>query len=310
MNFLFHVSGVEAPLWLPPVVAFSISFFTSMAGVSGAFLLLPFQVSFLHFDSPAVSPTNMVFNITGIPGAVYRYLREGRLVWPLTLIVVAGTLPGVMIGIYLRLTILSDPAPFKMFAGCVLLYIGVRLLGDAIRTLRNLNKERGDPSTPAEEGGKEWSAKIVSFNMRELLFRFQEETYRCATQGILLFSLLVGVVGGAYGIGGGALVAPVLVVLYRLPVHAVAGATLMGTFTTSVAGVLCYQFVSPLFTPTGNTVGPDWLLGVMFGIGGLAGMYLGARLQRFVPPGPLKLMLSLIVLFVSVRYVVGFFLAS
>ena len=91
MEFVFPVSGVEAPLWLPPLVAFAISTFTSMAGVSGAFLLLPFQVSVLHFVSPAVSPTNMVFNITGTPGGIYRYLKEGRLVWPLTLAVVAGT---------------------------------------------------------------------------------------------------------------------------------------------------------------------------------------------------------------------------
>ena len=34
-----------------------------MGGVSGAFLLLPFQVSVLGFTSPAVSPTNLIFNI-------------------------------------------------------------------------------------------------------------------------------------------------------------------------------------------------------------------------------------------------------
>ena len=63
----FPVSGVDCPLWLPPLVAFVISLFTSMGGVSGAFLLLPFQMSFLGFTSPAVSPTNLVFNIVAIP---------------------------------------------------------------------------------------------------------------------------------------------------------------------------------------------------------------------------------------------------
>ena len=121
MEIVFPVSGVEAPIWLPPLVALVLSFFTSMAGVSGAFLLLPFQMSVLHFESPAVSPTNMVYNITGIPGGVYRYLKEGRLVWPLTLVVVVGTLPGVIIGVFLRLSLLSDPRPFKAFVGVVLL---------------------------------------------------------------------------------------------------------------------------------------------------------------------------------------------
>ncbi len=81
MEYVFPVSGVETPIRLPPLVAFVVSLFTSMAGVSGAFLLLPFQMSVLHFESPSVNPTNMVYNI---PGGVYRYLREGRLVrpWP------------------------------------------------------------------------------------------------------------------------------------------------------------------------------------------------------------------------------------
>lgn len=43
----FPISGVTTWLWLPPLVAFIISFFTSMVGVSGAFLLLPFQMSML-----------------------------------------------------------------------------------------------------------------------------------------------------------------------------------------------------------------------------------------------------------------------
>ena len=59
----FPVSGVEVALWVPPLVALVVSAFTSMGGVSGAFLLLPFQVSVLGFASPAVSSTNLVYNI-------------------------------------------------------------------------------------------------------------------------------------------------------------------------------------------------------------------------------------------------------
>src|SRR4030043_1068584 len=126
--WLFPVSGVKTYLFLPPLVAFVVSFFTSMGGVSGAFLLLPFQVSFLNFTSPSVSATNFVYNIVAIPSGVYRYLKEGRMAWPLTWVVIAGTLPGVFIGYYLRVLYLPDPRTFKLFVGCVLLYIGVRLV--------------------------------------------------------------------------------------------------------------------------------------------------------------------------------------
>lgn len=124
----FPVSGVKTWVFLPPLVAFIVSLFTSMGGVSGAFLLLPFQVSFLHFTTPSVSATNFVYNIVAIPSGVYRYLKEGRMAWPLTWVVIVGTLPGVFIGYYLRVIYLPDPRLFKLFVGCVLLYIGARLL--------------------------------------------------------------------------------------------------------------------------------------------------------------------------------------
>jgi uncharacterized membrane protein YfcA len=124
----FETAGIEVAPWIPPLVALVVSFFTSMGGVSGAFLLLPFQMSVLHFTSPSVSATNFVFNIIAIPSGVYRFIKEGRMAWPLTWVVILGTLPGVFIGYYLRILYLPDPRTFKLFVGCVLLYIGVRLL--------------------------------------------------------------------------------------------------------------------------------------------------------------------------------------
>ena len=77
---------MQASTWFPPAAAFVISFFTSMAGISGAFLLLPLQMSVLGFTSPAVSATNLVFNLVATPAGVYRYGREKRVIWPLALL--------------------------------------------------------------------------------------------------------------------------------------------------------------------------------------------------------------------------------
>ena len=44
-----------------------------------------------------------------------------------------GTLPGRFIGAFLRIKYLPDPKAFKLFAGCVLLYIGLRLVYDLWR---------------------------------------------------------------------------------------------------------------------------------------------------------------------------------
>ncbi len=301
----FPVSGVECPLWLPPLVAFVISLFTSMGGVSGAFLLLPFQMSFLGFTSPAVSPTNLVFNVVAIPAGVWRYLREGRMVWPLTWVVVAGTLPGVIAGGFVRLAWLPDPGPFKAFVGCVLLYIGARMFWDLAKQRQKTRQAERDRAPLLQGRPAAFTVEACTLSWRRLCFRFAGQEFACSTLGVFGMSLAVGMVGGVYGIGGGAIVAPFFVAVFGLPVHAVAGAALMGTFVTSIVGVAFYQAIAPWYAGE-LAVAPDWLLGLLFGLGGVAGMYCGARLQRFVKPTLLKLMLGAILLIVAIKYLWGY----
>lgn len=269
----FPVSSFEPSLLLLPLVSLAISFFTSMAGVSGAFLLLPFQVSVLGFTSPAVSATNHLYNVLATPSGAARYAREGRMDWRLTWTLVAGTVPGALVGVFLRARYLPDPGRFKLFAGVVLLYIGGRLLADRWRG-------RGVP-----EGGGD---------------------HGFSTAGVLGLSLVVGVVGGMYGIGGGAIIAPLLVSGFRLPVHAVAGAALAATGMTSLVAVAAYQGIA-LFDRSA-AIAPDWTLGLLFGFGGMVGMSLGARCQKRVSARALEWMMGLILVSVALRYIVGFFL--
>lgn len=304
MEVLFPVSGVETYVWLPFVVALVISFFTSMAGVSGAFLLLPFQMSVLGFVTPSVSSTNLVFNVLAIPSGVYRYLREGRMVWPLTWAVVAGTLPGVFVGAWVRINYLPKPGPFKVFVGCVLLYIALRMVFDIFGSRRrtatsSAGAVRGNPA--------DWKIEMRERSWRRLAYDFCGETYSASVPLIFGVSLVVGAIGGTYGIGGGAIIAPFFVAICGLPVHTVAGAALMGTFVTSVVGVGFYQLIAPHYASLGMVVAPDWALGALFGAGGVCGMYLGARTQRYVPAIWLKVLLASILLFVAVRYVVAYF---
>ncbi|WP_457574886.1 sulfite exporter TauE/SafE family protein [Desulfolithobacter sp.] len=288
----FPTAGIEVRPWLPPLVAFVISLFTSMGGVSGAFLLLPFQVSVLHFDSPAVSATNHIFNIVAIPSGAYRYIREGRMVWPLTWAVVIGTLPGVVAGAFIRIKYLPDPAMFKRFAALVLLYIVVRLLRDILK--------KKDKKKIAAPGDGEEVVSDATLGLRFISYKYRGTKYSVSTASIMTLSLIVGIIGGVYGIGGGAIIAPFFVSFFGLPVYTVAGAALMGTLLTSVAGVTIFEILAPVYPDM--AVAPDWKLGILFGLGGVVGMYCGARLQKFVPARLIKTILAFCILFTSCRY--------
>lgn len=302
----FATAGIDVSPWLPPLAAFVVSLFTSMGGVSGAFLLLPFQMSFLGYTAPSVSATNQVFNIVAIPSGVYRYLKEKRMVWPLTWAVILGTLPGVILGAVIRVSYLPDPKNFKVFAGLVLAYIGLRMVRDLMKGKEKKSESSFRQSVKDSKGSAAAGAVTVrEFSLKRISYEFAGETYTTSTTTIFVMSLVVGVVGGVYGIGGGAIVAPFFVSICGLPVYTVAGAALMGTLVTSVAGVTFYQILAAFHA--GQSIAPDWGLGIMFGIGGMCGMYCGARLQKHVPARVIKGMLSVIILGTAFKYVAGFF---
>ncbi len=312
---VFPVSGVEVNPLIPPLIALVVSTFTSMGGVSGGFLLLPFQVSILNFTSPAVSPTNLVYNIVAIPSGVYRFIREGRMNWPVACVTILGTLPGLYFGAVIRTGWLPDPRNFKLFVGCVLLYIGLRLLYDQTpwakrqkariqefeaqvqKRLQQVLRESGQSAgrglpAAARVRTAHWTLKRVSYE-------FLGETFSFNVPALFLLALVVGLIGGTYGIGGGVIIAPFLAAIFRLPMYTIAGAALLGTLVTSVAGVGIYYAMG---------ITPDLPLGVLFGAGGFLGMYLGARLQTHFSGKAIRIGLGLVISGLALSYISGYFL--
>ena len=170
--------SVDAPRvpWEWPVgalCAFVLALITTPAGVSGAVLLLPIQLSILHVPSPAVTPTNLLFNVAAVPGGLLRFLHERRLLNPLTGLLIAGTLPGVIAGAVIRVELLSGDRAFTLVAAGVLLPLGLWLA---------LGSQRLPPNRPTPG--------------------------RRGRRAIWALALLIGTVGGIYGIGGGSILAP------------------------------------------------------------------------------------------------------
>jgi hypothetical protein len=101
-------------------------------------------------------------------------------------------------------------------------------------------------------------------------------------------------------------VAPFFVILFKMPIHTVAGAALLGAFINSLGGAAFFQAMSFGLNPQ-TSVAPDWLLGALFGAGGVGGMYFGARAQKYFPGRAIKGILGACVLFVAVKYIADFF---
>lgn len=251
------------------VAAFVIAVVATPAGVSGAVLLLPFQVDVLGTPSPAVTPTNLLYNVVATPGALYRYWRQGQTGGRLVVVLISGTLPGVVAGSVIRVELLPGARAFDLVVAAVLVPLGSWL------TLTR-------PGHPAAEPGRA--------NRRAI-----------PAPALVLLAVAVGCVGGIYGIGGGSVLAPVLIGSGRPPAE-VAPAALASTFVTSVAGVLTFTALS---VHAHSPVAPDWPTGIALGVGGLAGGYTGARVQSRLPDVMIRRVLGVLVVAIGARYLVS-----
>jgi uncharacterized membrane protein YfcA len=244
--------------------AFAIAVPATPAGISGAVLLLPFQVSVLGTPSPAVTPTNLLYNVVATPGALYRYWRQGQTGGSLALVLIAGTMPGVIAGSVIRVELLPGAHVFDLVVAAVLVPLGGWLA----------------LTRPTQPGTEPRPARPVP---RPVL---------------ILLAAAVGCVGGIYGIGGGSILAPILIGTGQPP-REVAPASLASTFVTSAAGVITFLILS---VHHHGPVAPDWPTGIALGIGGLAGAYTGARIQHRLQDTLIRRLMGVLAVAIGIRY--------
>lgn len=304
----FPISGVECSPLLPPLVSFVISSLVTSAGVSGAFLILPFQMSVLGFTSPAVSATNLLYNVIAIPGGVSQYIREGRMAWPIAWTTLIGTLPGIFIGAIIRVKYLPGGRGAKFFVGLVLMWLGYRLLSEFFGRARTASPQKMAIDAKFNRRlPKDAVVKTTSVSVRRIEYTFWGQSFSFNPLALLALAFLVGIAGGIYGIGGGAIIAPFVVSVLHLPVYTVAGAALFGTFVTSIVGVGFFELLSLTPLSAQAPVRPDWLLGALFGLGGLAGTFVGARLQKYLHERWIRFFLGILVAGIAISYIWQFF---
>jgi uncharacterized membrane protein YfcA len=242
--------------------AFAVSAVATPAGISGAVLLLPFQVSVLGTPSPAVTPTNLLYNVVSTPGALYQYRRQHQTGGRLALILITGTLPGVITGSVIRVELVPGPRVFNLLVAALLLPLGIWLA--AARPARDHAPARPARHLPAPV--------------------------------LIVLGALTGCVGGIYGIGGGAILSPILIGSGRLAAE-VAPAALASTFVTSL-GVLTFTLLSISHGP----VAPNWPTGIALGLGGIAGGYLGARMQSRLPDTLIRRIVGVLAIAIAAQF--------
>lgn len=117
-------------------------------------------------------------------------------------------------------------------------------------------------------------------------------------QGNLLPFVGIGVVAGLFaamfGIGGGVVIVPLLMLVARMPPRMAAATSLAALILTSLIGVVRYA-------GTGHV---DWIAAILIGFPAVVGVLIGIRFQRRLPAEWLVLGFGVFVIVIGLRLVI------
>lgn len=110
---------------------------------------------------------------------------------------------------------------------------------------------------------------------------------------IIVIAVAGGALSGFFGVGGGILLVP-LILLFLAPPRRVAHATSLGAIIAlSVAGTIGFALSGQV----------DWVVGVTIGAGGVIGGSIGAHYMNRLSPRTLRLIFAVVLIAAGVRMV-------
>ena len=114
-------------------------------------------------------------------------------------------------------------------------------------------------------------------------------TSRCARL-LVLVGLMTGILSGMFGVGGGFVIVPALVLFSGMEIHRAVGTSLFVIVLVSISGVASHF-------ANGNTL--SWETTLQFLVGGFAGMWLGGILAKRLKGPTLQKVFSVAVVLVA-----------
>ncbi|MBV9667886.1 MAG: sulfite exporter TauE/SafE family protein, partial [Nitrososphaeraceae archaeon] len=233
--------------------------FGSMVGVGGGILMIP-VLTVLGLEPSQIASTSLIaVTSTGISSTI-EYSRQKRIDYLVGLKIAALAIPGAIIGAFLSSYISFEH--FKVYFAIILILTGLYII------YRNsILKER---------------RKKTNSKSMHLLF--------------YVGSFTAGIISSLFGIGGGIIFVPLMVILLRVSMFRAGPNSQLALLITSLVGVFTHSLL-------GHT---NYVYGILLAIGALTGGYIGARLSRHVREGVLQILLSTSLIGVAVKLLLDF----
>ena len=247
-----------------------VGFLGTLVGVGGGFFMVPYFTlagGFVPARAVGTSLGAIVFN--AVSGSI-RWTFQKRIDWAVALAFALATLPGTWLGREAGLRI--DASSFAVAFAAV--------VAAAAASILLVRPAPGDASRLA------WFRRGARRDFADA-FGVRHQYSVNLPFGVAV-SLGVGFVSALFGVGGGFLHVPIMVVLYGMPVHVAVATSQVILAVTAAAGAVVYAL------PPSSVDVPTMLA---VGLGAAAGAQLGAFAAPKIAPEGLRRILA-VVLFV------------
>ncbi|WP_188454027.1 sulfite exporter TauE/SafE family protein [Virgibacillus oceani] len=256
------------------------AFVGSLIGLGGGVILIP-SLIFLHQLSDAFSwatpqtivGISLVVMIFTALSSTTTYFKEGRVDYKTGLLFLAGSIPGGILGSWLNQFIDTDD--FSLYFGIVMVVISMLFL----------LKRKAPPSKES-----------ISNHRTIRTFQIGKETYQYTVSfaSAFILSLIVGVISGLFGLGGGSIMVPAMIILFGMPAH-IATATSM----------FMILFISTISAGTHIALGHiSWEYVFFFIPGAWIGGKLGARTNQLLKGKTLEWILRILLVIIGLRLII------
>jgi uncharacterized membrane protein YfcA len=267
----------------------AVGFISGLFGIGGGFLMTPLLI-FVGIP-PAVAVATQTAQIaasstTGALAAMRRDALDLKLGTVLTLGGFIGTALGVWFFSAMRR---AGQLDLVIVVSYVTLFtvIGSLMLAESVRAFWSARRGTARPVRRAGE-----HAAYLGWPLR---MRFHRSRLYASAIPILAVATFVGFAGALLGIGGGFIIVPALLYLFRVPTAVVIGTSQLQILWTAIAALILHAVANQAV---------DFVLAIMLVLGGVFGSQFGARAGRNLRADLFRFLLALLVLGVGLRFAI------
>ena len=262
------------------IVAIFIGIIAAMVGIGGGALMVPIMILLLGVEPHQAVGTSLHVIILTATSSTIAYYIQRRIDFKVGVLMPLVTIPGSVLGAYT--TKFISPKGIVGIFGAFLILIALKMLTSRERR-KSENEEGSALSEDLNKGGE---------STRTLIDRDGKVfTYRPKLKVGLLLGFSAGFASGFLGIGGGALMVPILNLVVGLPIHlAVATSMFIMVFSASFGATTHFLM--------GNLV-PEYV--VLLGAGVILGAQIGARTAKRLKASKLRKAFAVVLIFTGLR---------